>query len=248
MANTEAEGVRGLRIGVGVHAHWVVDFDVYFNHSYIFQHWVQKYDIWMMGYKGLLAADARELMVGTAIEQGCSHLLVLDADHIIPEALLDLLLESKDEAMVSGLVCRRFYPFDQVAYGKIDRDDSFIPIEVDMNGSVYEVGACAFGCTLINLEKIQKLEKPWFRDTCEKRKDGSYRNMRSDINLCDAFRAAGEKVWIDSRVLVLHVGSNILVSPQNHKFLKNIKPVYEDSFKLREGMGTGFYKLPSRLL
>jgi hypothetical protein len=235
------------RIAVATHAHSSVDFDVHFNHCSAIFDWSKKHDIRLLGYKGLCAADARELICESAIEQECTHIFILDADHIIPSNTLDNLLESKDEAMVSGLICRRFHPFDQVGWGKIDKRNTYVPIDIPLSGDLYQVGVCAFGCTLINLEKLQKLEKPWFRDTCVKNANGDLQNMRSDVNLCDSFRAIGEQVWIDSRVLVGHVGNEIVVYPQNKDYLQRFRFDYEESFKLKEGQA-GSYGRISRVL
>jgi len=234
-------------VGIATHAHSVVDFDIHFNHCNVISQWVKEHKIKLFGYKGLCAAEAREMICRTAIELDCSHIFFLDADHIIPLETLDFLLESKDEAIVSGVICRKFYPFDQVVWGKNDKTGEYLGVELDLNGKIYEVGVCGFGCTLINLEKLQELDKPWFRDTCDKKKDGKYRNVRSDVQLCDAFRANGEKVWVDTRILVGHTGMNLLIYPQNAEAMRNFKYQYEQSIKLSEGQ-VGMYKTTSRLL
>lgn len=235
-------------ICVATHAHWNIDFDIHYNHMKCLIEWTKEgHHITLLGYKALWAADARELIFDRAIEIGCSHVLVLDADHVFHPSAMSLLLESKDEAMVSGLVCRRFHPFGQVAWAKNDKEKRYISIEVPLDGVINEVGACAFGCTLVNLEKLKLLEKPWFRDTCEIQADGKRRNMRSDINLCDAFRAAGERVWIDSRVLVGHMGSNVVVYPQSARMWKAFYQQYDEWNQLSLGQ-KGEFELIPRLL
>ncbi len=243
----EKKPEQKLKIGFATHAHSVVDYDVHFNHMSIMKDWATLFDIELLGYKGLMAADARELICDIAIEQKCTHIFFLDADHFIPTEALEYLLEMKDEAMVSGLIARRFHPFEQVAWGKDDDTNEYISARVPLDGKIYEVGVCAFGCTLINMTKLQKLEKPWFRDTCEIMADGKRHNMRSDINLCDMFRSNGEKVWIDTRVLVGHEASNLIVYPQNAADLKAFKFQYNESLKLKVGEH-GKYLTPARLI
>ncbi|MHA2264868.1 MAG: hypothetical protein ACXAEN_20945 [Candidatus Thorarchaeota archaeon] len=234
-------------ICIATHAHCNVDFDAHFNHCHAVQLWSHKYHLVLIGYKGLLAADARERICDQAIDEKCSHIFILDADHIIDPSILDYLMESKDEAIVSGLICRRFHPFGQVAWGKDDKSGAYIPIHLPLDGKTYEVGVCAFGCTLINLKKLQELEKPWFRDTCDKKFDGKCRNTRSDVVLCDMFRANGEKVWIDTRALVGHMGTNILVYPQNAEDMEQFRYQYSKSFELKQ-KETGKYALVPKLL
>lgn len=251
VANSQGEKEEkqdtALRIGVATHAHSTVSFDVHFNHLRVISNWVEKHNIVLLGYKGLMAAQARELICDNAVEEKCSHVLFLDADHYIPEETLDFLMESKDEAIVSGLICRRWHPFGQVAYAKNDKSGGYIDIHCDLNGDIIEVGVCAFGCTLINIKKLQALEKPWFRDTCEPKYDGKLANIRSDINICDMFRANGEKVWIDTRVLVGHEANTFVVYPQNADYMNNLQYGYENSFKLRHGEH-GRYAPPGRAI
>ena len=236
-----------LKIGFATHAHAVIDFDVHYNHMSIMQDWATRFNLVLLGYKGLMAADARELICDMAVQEKCSHVFFLDADHFIPTETLEYLLEMKDESMVSGLITRRFHPFEQVAWAKDDKTNEYISARIPLDGKIYEVGVCAFGCTLINIAKLQKLEKPWFRDTCEIMSNGKRHNMRSDINLCDAFRKNGEKVWIDTRVLIGHEASNLIVYPQNAKDLEVFKFQYTESLKLKTDE-QGKYMLPSRML
>jgi len=236
-------------IGIGTHAHSVLDYDVHFNHCYVFTQWAKQYgdNLIMLGLKGLHAAQARELMVDTAIEQGCNHLLVVDADHIVTEHMLPHLLQSKDAAMVSGVICRRYHPFGQVGYIRDGSTGMYGELNLPLDGKIYEVNACAFGCTLINLEHMKTLKKPWFRDTCEVDANGELSNFRSDINLCNAFIKAGFKVLIDTRVLVGHVGNPIFVYPQNADFLRDLKSMYDREFTLQQGQ-QGYFRIPSRTI
>jgi len=240
-------GDKKTKICIATHAHWAVDFDVHFNHMKSLMEWRAKYDIQLIGYKGLLAAEARELICERAVGIGGTHVFFLDADHFIPETTLDCLMETSDQAIVSGLICRRFHPFGQVVWMKDKKTGGYASVELNLTGDIYEVDVCAFGCTLINLKKLQELEKPWFRDTCEKKFDGKLGNVRSDINLCDMFRENGEHVFVDTRILIGHLGTNVIVYPQNAHWLNNLAYSYTDSFELKQGQ-IGTYSIMPRLL
>lgn len=218
-----------VKLALSVHAFDMVDFDVYFNHLFCVCNWSRKYDLTFVGKRGLGAATARNSMVEQAIELGCTHAFFLDDDHVIPVETLDYLLENKHEAMVSGLVCKRGEGYKQVAF--LAKDGKYIEIELPLDGKTYDVGVCAFGCTLINLEKLKKLKKPYFRDTCEipRNTNESPVNIRSDVNLCNMFREAGERIWIDTRVLVGHLGINEIVYPQNAQILKQFSELSRSS-------------------
>lgn len=233
--------MENVKIGLAQHVFNLKDFSCCFNHDHAIATWSKKYDLVLLGKKGLNNATARELIADLAIEQKCSHLVFLDADHIIPVEMLDLLLESKDAAMVSGLVCKKGEGYKQVAFG-MTTDGSYLELNLPLDGRIYEVAVCAFGCTLINLEKIQKLDKPWFRDTCDDFK-GIPTNIRSDVNLCNAFRLKlKERIFIDTRILIGHSGIEFanVVYPQNAEFIRSLIDLYNNSVLLKENQ-KGFY-------
>ena len=223
-----------MRIAICTHVFNYVDYDVYFNHLHCAATWSKTYDLVFVGKRGLDAAEARNKIIDKCFEEKCTHAFFLDGDHFIPASALDYLVEFKDEAMVSGLICKKGDQYQQVAWevhtDPVDKIDKFYQVTLPLDGRVYEVSTCAFGCTLINLSMIKKLKKPYFRDTCE---NGA--NIRSDINLCQMFRGIGEKMWIDTRVLVGHEGRKRVVYPQNAEYYNQTKAVEEDQILLRHG-------------
>ena len=225
-----------LKIAICTHAFRFVDFDVYFNHQWCIANWATKHDLKFIGKKGLDAATARNQIIDRAIEEGCTHAFFMDADHLFPLQALDILLENKDEAMTSGLVCKKGEQFQQVGW-VIDKN-RYKGVNLPIDGRVYEVGACAFGCTLINLKTLQKLKKPYFGDIYVAETQA---NIRSDINLALMFRDIGEKVWIDTRLLIGHLGMESTVYPQNSELFEKLKALEFDNRKLREGQPGVYY-------
>lgn len=210
---------KKLKIAICSHAFNSVDYSVYFNHMWCYAHWAQKYDTILCGKKGLDAATARNALVARAQEYNCTHMFIMDADHVFPLEALDCLTELSDEAMVSGLICKRGEGFQQVGF--IKDANGYAPVELPLDGKQYQVSVCAFGCTLINMHHLQKLHKPYFRDICRQTPTGEPYNFRSDIVLCEAFGEIGERCWIDTRVLVGHHGIDSVVYPQSAKALKS---------------------------
>jgi hypothetical protein len=152
-------------IAICVHSYKGVDFNSYFNHIYCVARWAQKYDLIFVGKGGLDAASARNGIVERAISHKCTHAFFLDEDHLVPVQTLDYLWETADEAIVSGVVCKKGEEYQQICWEVRDDKDGlqYFAVTLPLDGRVYQVNACAFGCTLINLEKLQKLKKPWFR-------------------------------------------------------------------------------------
>lgn len=232
-----------MRIAIATHVFNTVAFEAYFNHMYCASVWSKKYDIVFIGKVGLQAATARNGIIDKCIESKCTHVLFLDGDHLIPVETLDYLVENADKAMVSGLICKKGESFQQVCW-EIKKDDNgnnmYYQVTLPIDGRVYETSVCAFGCTLINMDKIKKLNKPYFRDTCDE-KNGDFINMRSDVNLCNMFTSVGEKVYIDTRILVGHMRTGSTVYPQNAHLYAKIADLELDAIKLREGQAGKYY-------
>ena len=229
------------RVAICIHALNHVDFDVYFNHIYSISHWVQQYDICFATCYGADTATARNQIFDRVLELDAPYAFLMDADHLFPVEALPLLMENKDEAITSGLVCKKGQGFQQVAWGF--KDGMWIEAELPLLGDTIEVAACAFGCTLINIEHLRRLKKPWFRDECIPNCHGHLANQRSDIGLCIAFRDIGQRVFVDTRVLVGHRGIPRTVYPQNAELMRRLMEIELDGRRLKDNQ-KGFYHEP----
>ena len=193
-----------MKIGLGLHFQDTVHTTVYLNHLTAFCGWAKRYEIALAGVRRVKVAQARNLIVQELLKQGCTHWLSIDDDHIIPDNMLDLLVESADAGMVSGLVCKRGYPFELVAFKDV-ADIGLRPAYFLPDTGVHEVAVCAFGCTLINLKALEGVPTPWFVDTPE---------HRSDVNFCTKVRDAGLKILVDTRVSIGHMCNPQVITPQ----------------------------------
>lgn len=236
-------------IAICVHVFNYVDFSIYFNHVYVAAHWSREFELLFVGRNGLGAAEARNLIVEQALERGCLYALFIDGDHLIPVETLPYLLEAmqaSEGAMVSGIVCKKGDRFQQICWEvrEVDGKKEYYEVTLPLDGRLYEVSVCAFGCTLIDLKKLKRLKKPYFRDTCDMPSQGSLANVRSDINICNAFRDNGEKIWVDTRILVGHLGVPGIVYPQGAELFDKLKYMERESRKLKEGQeGKYFYSM-----
>lgn len=232
-----------MRIAICTHVFDNVDYDVYFNHMHCVSKWAKEYELVFVGKKGLGAAQARNAIIERCFKQECSHAFFLDGDHFVHVDSLPYLLETKDAAMVSGVICKKGEDFQQVAWEihEVEGKDQYFQVTLPLDGLIYQVSVCAFGCTLVNLSMLKKLKKPYFRDTCV---DGI--NIRSDVNLCCAFRDIGEKVWVDTRVLVGHRGKSRIIYPQNALFWERTRALEVQATMLRSDQ-KGVYFDPGSL-
>jgi hypothetical protein len=236
------------RIALCTHAFKDIDFSVHYNHMYCMMRWMQEgWDLVLGGRKGLDSARARNQLVEMAKEKECTHMLFMDADHFFPIQALSLLMESSHEAIVSALVCKKGEGFPQVVWMVKGKGEGrkYIQDTLPLDGKIYEVGCCAFGCTLINVEKLLKLDPPYFRDTCEGLPGDSPTNIRSDINICNDFREKlKERVFVDTRILIGHEGYPSIIYPQNAELQFHMQDSIHATRLLREGQ-QGFWYDPA---
>lgn len=227
-----SSGSPKLKIALCTHVFSNINYEPYLNHILCVSHWMQKYDLVPLGMSGLNAATSRNRIADAAIEEGCTHMFFMDADHIFPLETLDCLVESAKEAIVSGLVCKRGETYSQVGFVK--KDEKFCPVDLPLDGSIYQVSVCAFGCTLVSTHFLKRLEKPYFRDVCRDLPDGEKYNFRSDIILCEQLAEIGGRCFIDTRVLVGHHGLNRTVYPQNAAMVAQADRMARESVALRK--------------
>lgn len=193
------------QIGICIHGTENVPTQVYFNHIEVIAGWNKAYPLGLFGLSRIKVAKARNMLTKLADEANCSHVLFLDTDHMIDSSMLPKLMENADAGMVSGLVCKRGYPYICVGFCRHpDGSGRLHQIVLEPNTGVHKVDGCAFGCTLINMDCLRKLPKPWFYDTVDR---------RSDLNLCDAMRKADFEVLLDTRVEVGHLGDVPIIWP-----------------------------------
>lgn len=197
-------------IGIGLPVAEVIHPTVYFNHLAAVASWKSRYKLLLLGTHKMKITKAREHITTQAIRMGCSHLLFLDSDHIVPDNMLNLLMENKKAAMVSGLICKRAFPYEQVAF-KYDKNKRLQACMTNEATKIYSVDACAMGCTLINLQLLQLINKPYFANG----------HFRHDINLCLRLRnEIGAKILVDTRVTVGHMGEPEIIYPNNAQLLR----------------------------
>jgi hypothetical protein len=187
------------RIAIAVHVTENVPAQVYLNHVSMVATWSRRMhdvEFTFLGTSRVKNADARNILARKAIEAGCTHWFSMDSDHIFREDALPRLWASRgDSAIISGLICKRAYPYETVVMRFLP-DGRYELVVTPEDSGVREVDGCAFGCTLLNLGVMQTLKKPWFFDM---------QNGRSDINYCRMVKVTGHRILVDTGVHVGHL-------------------------------------------
>lgn len=199
------------KIGWLTHTDGHLEPKIYFNHLGCMLNWSHKYNMVFLGIDRYKVAKARNTLVNSAKALKCTHLLIVDSDHSMPNHALECLSKNNDAMIVSGLVTKRKPPYPQVGF--VRDGDYFYPVDLTIDGKSYLVDMPAMGCTLIDMEVFNLIDEPYFIDTKGFRADGSSYNKRSDANFFEKCREANIKMIIDTRVLVGHLKEPELIYP-----------------------------------
>jgi GT2 family glycosyltransferase len=150
--------------------------------------------------RGQSPAKGRNMIIQSALDNDCTHILFLDDDVIPPTNILSKLLEHNKD-VVTGLYPMRDFPHYPVAFderfpGGFNRH---IHLKPEINGLI-EITNCGFGCVLIHTDVFKKVSKPWV--TLGELEPDSWCD---DIAFFNKVADAGFKMYCDTSVIVDHM-------------------------------------------
>ena len=151
-------------------------------------------------------AAVRNALVLQAIDNGCSHLIMMDTDQIYPVNTLQKLLAHGVD-VVAAKVHRRWPPFDPIMYrGELFKYKHIPQEEWKNKEGLFEIDATGTGCILYDMEVFKNVEYPWYEILTKS--DGSV--VGEDICFCSKLRNAGYKIFMDTSVKVGHLSTMVI--------------------------------------
>ena len=159
-------------------------------------------------------AKARNDLCSAALENGCTHLLMMDTDQVYhAPGMIETLLNHK-KPFVGVKVHRRWSSFDPIMFrdGKPVPDD-----EVDAGGLV-EVHRTGGGCVMVETSLLLDILFPWFE---MKYDDQGSVVEGEDFNFCRKVREAGKKIYVDCDIKIGHL-SKLQVDENLYKLQKKL--------------------------
>lgn len=166
---------------------------------------------------GQSPAMSRNIIIGQALEIGCSHVLFIDDDIIVPRDIISRLL-AHDKDIVSGLYTFRNYPHRPIMFHSVDDTGrcGLSYLSPDQNGLI-RITAAGLGACLIKTEVFKTL------DTDENKQNGKSQWIRlgeldrdnwcDDIGFFNRARKAGFEAYCDLTLSCGHIAS-MIVTPK----------------------------------
>ena len=166
--------------------------------------------------------ELRNNLVEWALDSGCSHLLMLDTDHLLHPMVIPSLLAHK-LPIVSALTFRRYPPFDPIMLkGRIN---NYTIIDEWEPNSLVEVDATGTGIIMYEMGVFLNMKPPWFKfrkNPSKKLRDKPDTIVGEDIGFCSRLKNAGYKIFVDTAVPCKHL-SMFAVCEQTYQLYKRVK-------------------------
>lgn len=149
-------------------------------------------DIYVFYDSSTILLNQRNKLIQQALDIGSDYVLWLDSDMMFPSTTL-LRLLNHNQNIVGCNYLKRTNPQTTVAYKKLNDWDSWIPMRPQDN--LIEVEGVGMGCILMNTLIFQKLKKPYFKFTYDKKENLWH---GEDFQLLERLRKHNVKTFIDT--------------------------------------------------
>ena len=169
---------------------------------------------------GSLIYTSRDDLARYAMKEGFDYVLWLDSDMIFPEDFHERMFKTLTENnldILSGIYYKRKPPYSPVIFDKMQLkgkiwDYSWLE---DVPDSLFEVGACGFGCVLLKTEVLMSVQL----------KHGylfhPMQNGGEDVAFCVRSRDCGYKIMCDPTIVCGHVG-NVVITDTLYKQYRSL--------------------------
>lgn len=127
------------------------------------------------------------------------YVFCVDSDIVLPQdSLIKMLAANKD--MISGVYVQRK---EEKIVELYDHHGRNIPLDEIEGKGVFRVGACGFGCVLVNSNIFRSISYPHF----EYHSAINHSNTLSeDVDFCRKAEAHGFEIWADETITCDHIG------------------------------------------
>jgi len=156
--------------------------------------------ILMPNFPGQIDAVRNDLVL-QALQDGCTHILMMDTDQIYPDVKMIEKLLAHKLPVVGAKVHRRYPPFDPILLrGKLGELEPVSDEDI-LKGGLVKVDATGCGCVLYDMSVFDDIEYPWFELT--KGENGA--PIGEDIGFCMKLKERGIDIYVDCSIDVRHL-------------------------------------------
>lgn len=145
-------------------------------------------------------AASRNGIVLQALENECTHLIMMDTDQGYPvDTITKLLSHEKDVVGVN--IHRRYPPFEPIMMRGQEDEYYHVPDKECYSGDLIEVDATGCGCVCYNMDVFYEIEYPWYEWNARS-KNG--KPVGEDVLFCQKLKETGFSIYVDTSIEVDH--------------------------------------------
>lgn len=149
----------------------------------------------------MITHEARNALAKQALDEGYTHLAMIDSDHTFDKDVIhQLLLFQKD--IIGVRAYKRTSPHYPCLFANnkdLPDQDAMIFVDVADQG-IMVADAIGFGLTVIKTDVFRKITYPYF----------FFNKAGEDFNFCRQAQAAGYKIYVNTDIEIGHVGQYII--------------------------------------
>lgn len=168
---------------------------------------------------GVYYGQCMQLMLDEIVKHGgVDYAITVDFDSLFTakdvRRLIRWMIERPDIHAITGLQVRRGKPslLGTVDHGNLVNEGER---EILWDGLPIRATTAHFGLTVINLEKLAGVEKPWFVSTPDANGDWSEQKTDDDVHFWLQWGKAGNSVYLDPGVRLGHLEEMVAIHDEN---------------------------------
>lgn len=153
--------------------------------------------------EGYTIAENRNFLAAKALQNNCTHLLMIDDDMIFPDDLIDRLLAHDKEIVGVNYHPRMLCTLYMVG---LFGDEGTKTKEEDLPKELFKCRGVGFGAVLIKTKLFHEVKRPWFDWVTY---DIGMVKEGEDFYFCRQVRELGYDIWCDPTIPMGHIGKYI---------------------------------------
>jgi len=193
----------------------------------IIEHALRQLNIPLTTSQGVFYGQCMQRMMEAAVKDGCDWILTVDGDSLFTAQhvsdLFDHFAQCPEADAMAALQCRRGTPFPLMTQGHNQN--------VETDGRPILVTTAHFGLTLIRVDSLMDVEKPWFFSQPEDGGTWGDGRLDDDIWFWHQWRLAGKTIYVDPLVSIGHLEEMVV------GFDEHLNPQHEYLHKWRQQNG-----------
>jgi hypothetical protein len=167
---------------------------------------------------GVYYGQCMQKMLESLCDTDCEYALTIDGDSVFTpdhiQRLLDVAAQEQSIDALAAYQIRRGLQSPLLTHGQVT--------EIEIDGSPVKVTTAHFGLTVIKLDKLRSVSKPWFYSQPDENGSWNGNKLDCDIWFWHQWRLAGNSIYVDTECRIGHLEEVVSVADEN----LNVRHIY----------------------